>query len=106
MNIAWIGTGVMGSAMAKNLAKNGHNVSVFSRTISKCEPLKEFGIAVKESIKECVENADAIFTIVGYPKDVEEVYLGNEGNFQYAKEGAYLVDMTTSSPILAKRLYE
>ena len=42
MNIAWIGTGVMGSAMAKNLAKNGHNVSVFSRTISKCEPLKEF----------------------------------------------------------------
>lgn len=106
MNIAWIGTGVMGSAMAKNLAKNGHNVSVFSRTISKCEPLKEFGIAVKESIKECVENADAIFTIVGYPKDVEEVYLGNEGIFQYAKEGAYLVDMTTSSPILAKRLYE
>ena len=106
MNIAWIGTGVMGSAMAKNLSKNGHNVSVFSRTISKCEPLKEFGIEVKDSIKECVKNADAIFTIVGYPKDVEEVYLGDEGIFKYAREGAYLVDMTTSSPILAKRLYE
>lgn len=106
MNIAWIGTGVMGSAMAKNLSKSGHNVSVFSRTISKCEPLKEFGIEVKDSIKECVKNADAIFTIVGYPKDVEEVYLGEEGIFKYAKEGAYLVDMTTSSPILAKRLYE
>ena len=54
MNIAWIGTGVMGSAMAINLSKSGHNVSVFSRTISKCEPLKEFGIRVKNSIKECV----------------------------------------------------
>lgn len=106
MNIAWIGTGVMGSAMAKNLSKSGHNVSVFSRTISKCEPLKEFGIDVKDSIKECVKNADAIFTIVGYPKDVEEVYLGEEGIFKYAKEGSYLVDMTTSSPILAKKLYE
>lgn len=106
MNIAWIGTGVMGSSMAINLVKNGHNVFVFSRTLSKCEPLKEFGIIVKNSIKECVENADVVFTIVGYPKDVEEVYLGEEGIFKYANEGTYLIDMTTSSPILAKKLYE
>ena len=106
MNISWIGTGVMWSAIAKNLSNNWNNFSVFSRTISKCEPLKKFGIEVKDSIKECVKNADAIFTIVGYPKDVEEIYLGDEGIFKYAKEGAYLVDMTTSSPILAKRLYE
>lgn len=106
MNIAWIGTGVMGSSMAINLKKNGHNVSVYSRTLSKCEPLREYGIEVKDSIKECVKDADAVFTIVGYPKDVEEVYLGKEGIFEYAREGAYLVDMTTSSPLLAKKLYE
>ena len=106
MNIAWIGTGVMGSSMAINLKKSGHNVSVYSRTLSKCEPLREYGIEVKESIKECVKDADAVFTIVGYPKDVEEVYLGKEGIFEYAREGAYLVDMTTSSPLLAKKLYE
>ena len=106
MNIAWIGTGVMGSSMAINLKKSGHNVSVYSRTLSKCEPLREYGIEVKDSIKECVKDADAVFTIVGYPKDVEEVYLGKEGIFEYAREGAYLVDMTTSSPLLAKKLYE
>ena len=106
MNIAWIGTGVMGSSMAINLKKSGHNVSVYSRTLSKCEPLREYGIEVKDSIKECVKGADAVFTIVGYPKDVEEVYLGKEGIFEYAREGAYLVDMTTSSPLLAKKLYE
>ena len=70
MNIAWIGTGVMGSSMAINLKKSGHNVSVYSRTLSKCEPLREYGIEVKDSIKECVKDADAVFTIVGYPKDV------------------------------------
>ena len=106
MNIAWIGTGVMGSSMAINLKKSGHNVSVYSRTLSKCEPLREYGIEVKDSIKECVKDADAVFTIVGYPKDVEEVYLGKEGIFEYAREGTYLVDMTTSSPLLAKKLYE
>ena len=106
MNIAWIGTGVMGSSMTINLKKSGHNVSVYSRTLSKCEPLREYGIEVKDSIKECVKDADAVFTIVGYPKDVEEVYLGKEGIFEYAREGAYLVDMTTSSPLLAKKLYE
>lgn len=105
MNIAWIGTGVMGSSMAKNLAENGYNVYAFSRTLSKCEPLKEFGITVTSTIKECVENADVVFTIVGYPKDVEEVYLGEEGIFKYAKEGTYLIDMTTSSPLLAKKIY-
>lgn len=106
MKIAWIGTGVMGSSMAINLAANGHEVSVYSRTLSKCEPLKSYGISVKNNIKDCVENAEIIFTIVGYPKDVEEVYLGEEGIFKYAKSGTYIVDMTTSSPILAKRLFD
>ena len=104
-NIGWIGTGVMGASMAKNLAKNGHKVSAFNRTYSKCLPLKEFNITPCKTIKECVENADIVFTIVGYPKDVEEVYLQPEGIFQYAKAGAYLIDMTTSSPLLAQKIF-
>ena len=106
MNIAWIGTGVMGSSMAINLKKSGHNVSVYSRTLSKCEPLREYGIEVKDSIKECVKDADAVFTIVGYPKDVEEVYFGEGGILKNAPTGAYVIDMTTSSPKLAERIYE
>lgn len=106
MNISWIGAGVMGGAMAINLARAGHNVTVFSRTLSKCEPLKEFGITISSSIEECVRDAEAVFTIVGYPKDVEEVYLGENGICKYAKDGTYLIDMTTSSPLLAKRIYE
>ena len=106
MKIAWIGVGVMGKSMALNLKKAGHSVSVYNRTLSKCEGLEDEGIRVCETIKDCVEGADAIFTIVGYPKDVEEVYLSEEGIFANAKEGAYMVDMTTSSPALAKKLSE
>lgn len=106
MKIAWIGVGVMGRAMALNLKKAGHSVSVYNRTLSKCEGLEGDGIKVCSTIKECVNDADAIFTIVGYPKDVEEVYLSDYGIFANAKEGAYIVDMTTSSPALAKKLSE
>lgn len=106
MKIAWIGVGVMGRSMALNLKKAGHSVSVYNRTLSKCEGLEGDGIKVCSTIKECVNDADAIFTIVGYPKDVEEVYLSDYGIFANAKEGAYIVDMTTSSPALAKKLSE
>lgn len=105
MNIAWIGTGVMGISMARNLAQAGHTVRVYSRTIEKCEPLKEFGIEVSQTIGACVKGAQAVFTIVGYPKDVEQVYLGAGGIFEHATDGALLIDMTTSSPVLAKKLH-
>ena len=106
MKIAWIGVGVMGRSMALNLKKDGHSVSVYNRTLSKCDGLEADGINICTTIKECVNDADAIFTIVGYPKDVEEVYLSDYGIFANAKEGAYVVDMTTSSPALAKKLAE
>lgn len=106
MKIAWIGVGVMGRSMALNLKKAGHSVSVYNRTLSKCEGLESDGIEVCSTIKQCINDADAIFTIVGYPKDVEEVYLSEGGIFENAKEGAYIVDMTTSSPALAKKLSE
>lgn len=103
--IAWIGTGVMGKPMALHLAKNGHNLTVYNRTHEKALALKEH-CEVATSIAEAVKDADVIFTIVGMPYDVEEVYFGNNNIFDNAKQGAILIDMTTSSPTLAKRIAE
>ena len=100
MKIAWIGCGVMGKAMLTHLSSE-HEVCVYTRTISKAIDLKEKGIRVVESLSECVSNAEVVFTMVGYPKDVEEVY---EEIFKYAPNGSTLIDMTTSSPSLAQRL--
>ena len=101
MNIAWIGTGVMGNPMARHLQKAGYHVSAYNRTFEKVKALEPH-IKACETIKDCVKEADIIFSIVGYPKDVKEVY---EEVFKYAKANAILVDMTTSSPTLAKDLY-
>ncbi len=106
MNIAWIGAGIMGSEMAKHLAQKGHSVTVYNRTFEKSETLKAFGIVPVKTIEECVKDADVVFTIVGYPKDVEDIYLGSEGIFKYAKNNALLIDMTTSSPLLARKMHE
>ena len=98
--IAWIGTGVMGKPMALHLADAGYEVSVYNRTHSKAKDL-EPKVQAYKTIKETIEDADLIFTIVGYPEDVKEVY---EEIIPNAKKGAILVDMTTSSPSLAKEL--
>ena len=103
MKIAWIGTGVMGKHMLLHLHEKGHDVSVYNRTYQKAEPLKKEGIHVCKTIEECVQKAEVIFTMVGYPKDVEEVY---QEIFTHVSKGAILVDMTTSSPQLAKQLYQ
>lgn len=99
--IAWIGTGVMGSPMATHLADAGYDVSAYNRTHAKAKAL-EPKVKAYETIREVVEGADIIFTIVGYPKDVEEVSLEI---MEHAKKGAIIVDMTTSSPSLAAKLY-
>lgn len=99
--IAWIGTGVMGAPMALHLANAGYEVAAYNRTHSKAEALEPL-ISAKDSVQSVVEDADVVFTIVGYPSDVESTY---EAVFKYAKKGAILVDMTTSSPTLAKTLY-
>lgn len=100
MKIAWIGTGVMGAPMATHLSKAGHDVSVYNRTYSKAQALEPM-VTAFDSIEGCIQDADMIFTIVGYPKDVEEVF---SEIFKTAKQGAIIVDMTTSSPTLAKAL--
>jgi 3-hydroxyisobutyrate dehydrogenase len=101
MKIAFIGTGVMGKPMALHLSKAGHDVSVYNRTFEKAKSLEPFANAYKK-IEECVRDAEIIFSIVGYPSDVEEVYAKI---IPIAKKGTILVDMTTSSPKLAIKLY-
>ncbi len=105
MNIGWIGTGIMGSAMARHFVQTGHTVTAYNRTFEKVEALRSYGIIPAKSIGDCVKDAEVVFSIVGYPQDVEEIYLGEGGIFQYAQSNAMLIDMTTSSPLLAKKLY-
>ena len=86
----------------------GFDVSVYARKPEVLETMKtQYGIEkCYSTIKEAVADAEVVFVMVGYPKDVEEVFLGDDGIFANVKPGTYLVDMTTSSPSLAVRLYE
>ena len=106
MKIAWIGTGVMGESMAGHLLDAGHELYVYNRTVSKTENLVKRGAKLLTEIKDASLNADVVFTMVGYPKDVEGVYLGKDGLITTAKEGQVFVDMTTSSPTIAKKISE
>ena len=103
MNIAFIGTGVMGASMVRNLLAKGNSVTVYNRTPEKALALVKDGAIFAGTIEEAVKGAEAVFTIVGYPKDVEEVY---SKIFKYASPGIVAVDMTTSKPSLAAKLYE
>lgn len=106
MKIGFIGVGIMGKSMVRNLMKAGFEVSIYTRTKSKVIDVIEEGAVWSDSIKECITGKDAIITIVGYPKDVEEVYFGTDGIIEHAKQGAYLIDMTTNSPELAIKIYD
>ncbi|MFW3372346.1 NAD(P)-dependent oxidoreductase [Aliarcobacter butzleri] len=104
--IAFIGVGVMGKFMVSNLLKNGFEVSIYARNKAKVEDSIKEGAIFCETIKECVQNKDAIITIVGYPKDVEEVYLLPEGIINSASQNSYLIDMTTTTPTLSVKIHE
>ena len=105
VKIGFIGTGIMGNAMAGHLLDAGHEIAVYNRTKSKAQNLIDRGAKWCESPGECSRDRDVIITIVGYPKDVEEVYLGANGILENAREGSFVVDMTTSSPELAQRIF-
>ncbi|WP_323669256.1 NAD(P)-dependent oxidoreductase [Aliarcobacter butzleri] len=104
--IAFIGVGVMGKFMVSNLLKNGFEVSIYARNKAKVEDSIKEGAIFCESIKKCVQNKDAIITIVGYPKDVEEVYLCQDGIINSASQNSYLIDMTTTTPTLSVKIHE
>jgi 3-hydroxyisobutyrate dehydrogenase len=104
--VGWIGTGVMGSSMCGHVLDKGHSVTVYNRTQSKTEALLARGAAWKPDPRSIAETNDVIFSIVGYPEDVEQVYFGEDGILAGAKPGAVLVDMTTSSPSLAVQIHD
>ncbi|WP_156856018.1 NAD(P)-dependent oxidoreductase [Oceanobacillus sp. AG] len=105
-NIGFIGTGVMGKSMASHVLKAGYNVTVYTRTKHKAEELLAEGATWVDTVKELAATVDLVITMVGYPSDVEEVYFGEEGILQNAREHTYVVDMTTSKPSLAVKIYE
>lgn len=104
--IGWIGTGVMGRSMCSHILKKGHEVSVYTRTKEKAQDLCNAGAHWKESPEEVAKASDIVVTMVGYPKDLEEVVLGEKGIFTGVKPGTIFIDMTTSEPSLAKEIYE
>lgn len=104
--VGWIGTGVMGSSMVGHLIAAGYSATVYTRTKEKAEPLIAKGAKWAASPKELAAQSDVIFSIVGFPSDVREVLLGDNGALAGAKAGAVLVDMTTSEPSLAREVYE
>lgn len=106
MNVGWIGTGVMGTSMAGHLLAAGHALTVFSRTRGKADGLLSRGAHWAASPAAVTQAADVVFTMVGFPADVEQVYLGADGILcaPAAGRNRILVDMTTSPPQLAKRL--
>lgn len=104
--IAMIGTGVMGASIVKHLLNAAYDVTVYTRTKEKAEPLLALGAKWATTPAEAATGQDAILTMVGYPTDVEEVYFGEHGLMAAAKEGAFVIDLTTSEPTLAKRIFE
>lgn len=104
--IGFIGTGVMGKSLAGHLMKAGYPLIIYTRTKEKATELIEHGAQWAETQEELVEKANVIFTMVGYPEDVKELYLGESGILETAKAGSYVIDMTTSAPTLAENIFE
>ncbi len=104
--IGFIGTGIMGGAMAQHLLDEGYEMQVYNRTKEKADQLVAGGAVWKDTPAACAEGMDAVISMVGYPKDVEEIYLGQDGILAGARPGAYVADMTTSSPALAVQIAE
>ena len=104
MKIGFIGTGVMGRGIINNLLKANYDVVVYNRTKAHAHSVLDNGATWADGPKAIAEAADLVITMVGYPKDVEEQYYGDNGLFSGAHAGQIFVDMTTSTPTLAEQL--
>lgn len=100
-NIGWIGTGVMGAPMVRNLMKAGHNLTVYTRTKSKARELLNEGAKWTDSPQQTAKGQDFVCSMVGYPEDVREVVLGEKGVIHGITPGSIFIDFTTSKPSLA-----
>lgn len=103
-SIAFIGTGVMGRSMAGHLQKAGHTLHVYNRTKEKAQALLDAGAKWHDSAGAAAAEADVVITMLGFPSDVDSSYLGKGGIVERARAGALLIDMTTSSPVLARKI--
>src|ERR1700689_522616 len=104
--VGWIGTGVMGRWMCQHLMTKGYKATVYNRTQDKARPLLDAGAAWADTPHAVAERSDVVFAIVGFPKDVREVFLGEQGSLAGSRAGTVLVDMTTSEPALAREIYD
>ena len=105
--IGFIGIGVMGTSMAGHLIKAGYKLNIFTRTVSKANSLISLGASLLQTPCEVAQQSDVVISIVGYPKDVEEVLLNEKNGVLTGFEpGKISIDMTTSKPSLAVRIYE
>ncbi len=103
-SVGFIGVGIMGKSMVRNLMKAGFELHIYARSKSKVEDVISEGAVYHDSIAECAAGRDAVITIVGFPEDVEEVYFSEGNILDSAAAGTYLIDMTTTSPKLAQRI--
>lgn len=106
MRIGFIGTGVMGKSIVKHFLAKGHEVMVYNRTKSKSDELVVQGAIWQETPAEVTNASEIIFSMVGYPSDVEEIYYGANGIFSVEVKDKILVDLTTSTPTLAEKIYQ
>jgi 3-hydroxyisobutyrate dehydrogenase len=104
--VGWIGTGVMGRWMCQHVMSKGYKATVYNRSKDKAQPLLEAGAAWADTPRAVAEKSDVTFAIVGFPKDVRDVFLGSQGALAGSKAGSILVDMTTSEPSLAREICE
>lgn len=104
MKIGFIGIGVMGTGIINNLRKNNYDVTVYNRTKAHAQKVLDNGAKWADNPTELTKKVDILFTMVGFPKDVEDIYFGQDGILIVAKAGQYVVDMTTSKPSLAQKI--
>ena len=104
--LAWIGTGIMGRSMCGHLLAAGHAVTVYSRTRAKADDLVAKGARWADSPAAAASGAEVVFTMVGFPSDVRQVYFDGDGLLSAVRPGALLVDMTTTEPTLAREINE
>lgn len=104
MKIGFIGTGVMGTGIVNNLLKHNEDVLVFNRTKAHAQAVIDNGAKWVDSPAKLTKQVDIVMSMVGFPRDVEEIYYGDQGIMKTAHQGQYLIDMTTSTPALDQRI--
>jgi 3-hydroxyisobutyrate dehydrogenase len=105
MKVGWVGTGVMGKPMCGHLLRAGYAVTLYTRSRDKARELLDTGASWQDSPREVAQKSDVVFTMVGFPADVEQVYFASDGILAAAKSGSTVCDMTTSEPSLAVRIH-